>query len=43
MVSATGNSIAAYDYFRMFDSFKQAYGGTLSLQDAFLKYNFGYR
>ena len=43
MVSATVTSIAAYHYFRMFDSFKDAYGGTLSLDDAFAKYNVGYR
>jgi bacteriorhodopsin len=43
MVSATVTSIAAYHYFRMFDSFKEAYGGSLSLADAFAQYNVGYR
>ena len=43
MVSATVTSIAAYHYFRMFDSFKEAYGGTMSLADAFAHYNVGYR
>jgi len=43
MVSATVTSIAAYHYFRMFDSFNEAYGGTLSLEEAFTKYNVGYR
>jgi bacteriorhodopsin len=43
MVSATVTSIAAYHYFRMFDSFKEAYGGSLSLDEAFAKYNVGYR
>jgi bacteriorhodopsin len=43
MVSATVTSIAAYHYFRMFDSFKEAYGGTLDLHQAFLHYNVGYR
>lgn len=43
MVSATVTSIAAYHYFRMFDSFKEAYGGTMSLEDAFAQYNVGYR
>lgn len=43
MVSATVTSIAAYHYFRMFDSFNEAYGGTLSLEEAFREYNVGYR
>ena len=43
MVSATVTSIAAYHYFRMFDSFKEAYGGTMSLADAFAHYNVAYR
>ena len=43
MVSATVTSIAAYHYFRMFDSFNEAYGGTLSLEQAFAEYNVGYR
>ena len=43
MVSATVTSIAAYHYFRMFDSFSEAYGGTMSLEDAFQHYNVGYR
>ncbi len=41
MVSATVTSIAAYHYFRMFDSFK-AYE-TMTTNDAFLHYNVGYR
>lgn len=43
MVSATVTSIAAYHYFRMYDSFIAAYGGTLSLEEAFTEYNVGYR
>ena len=50
MVSATVTSIAAYHYFRMFDSFNEAYGGMhdetsgvpAALQ-AFAHYNVGYR
>jgi len=42
MVSATVTSIAAYHYFRMFDSFKDAYG-TMSLTDAAQHYNVAYR
>ena len=43
MVSATVTSIAAYHYFRMFDSFKEAYpvGGTVDA--GFAGYNVGYR
>jgi bacteriorhodopsin len=43
MVSATVTSIAAYHYFRMFDSFNEAYtvGGTV--QAGFDGYNVGYR
>ncbi|MEY4499542.1 MAG: hypothetical protein RL319_530 [Actinomycetota bacterium] len=43
MVSATVTSIAAYHYFRMFDSFNEAYpvGGTI--QAGFDGYNVGYR
>lgn len=43
MVSATVTSIAAYHYFRMFDSFREAYpvGGTI--QAGFDGYNVGYR
>ena len=43
MVSATVTSIAAYHYFRMFDSFNEAYtvGGTA--QAGFEGYNVGYR
>jgi bacteriorhodopsin len=43
MVSATVTSIAAYHYFRMFDSFNEAYkvGGTI--QEGFDGYNVGYR
>ena len=43
MVSATVTSIAAYHYFRMFDSFKEAYGGNLTVAEAADKYNVGYR
>lgn len=47
MVSATVTSIAAYHYFRMFDSFHAAYGGThisgYGLAQAFANYNVGYR
>jgi bacteriorhodopsin len=43
MVSATVTSIAAYHYFRMFDSFNAAYGGTHSPAEAFAHYNVGYR
>ena len=47
MVSATVTSIAAYHYFRMFDSFHAAYGGThtpgMGLVDGFAHYNVGYR
>jgi bacteriorhodopsin len=43
MVSATVTSIAAYHYFRMFDSFNEAYkiGGTV--EAGFEGYNVGYR
>lgn len=43
MVSATVTSIAAYHYFRMFDSFNEAYaiGGTVDA--GFQGYNVGYR
>lgn len=43
MVSATVTSIAAYHYFRMFDSFNEAYvvGGTV--EAGFAGYNVGYR
>jgi bacteriorhodopsin len=43
MVSATVTSIAAYHYFRMFDSFNEAYtvGGTI--EAGFAGYNVGYR
>ncbi|MFM5905122.1 MAG: bacteriorhodopsin-like [Micrococcales bacterium] len=43
MVSATVTSIAAYHYFRMFDSFREAYpvGGTM--QAGYEGYNVGYR
>lgn len=45
MVSATVTSIAAYHYFRMFDSFNAAYGheGAATAYEAFLHYNVGYR
>lgn len=42
MVSASVTSIAAYHYFRMFDSFKEAYGpGDMAVEGA--TYNVGYR
>ena len=42
MVSASVTSIAAYHYFRMFDSFKEAYGpGAMAVEGA--TYNVGYR
>jgi len=45
MVSATVTSIAAYHYFRMFDSFNAAYGheGATDALSAFSHYNVGYR
>jgi bacteriorhodopsin len=43
MVSATVTSIAAYHYFRMFDSFSAAYGKGNDAVDAFVHYNVGYR
>jgi len=43
MVSATVTSIAAYHYFRMFDSFHAAYGGAATGGEAFIHYNVGYR
>jgi bacteriorhodopsin len=48
MVSATVTSIAAYHYFRMFDSFNHAYGvmhtGSVpAAVQAFAQYNVGYR
>jgi bacteriorhodopsin len=47
MVSATVTSIAAYHYFRMFDSFHAAYGGAhtagMGLVEGFAHYNVGYR
>jgi len=50
MVSATVTSIAAYHYFRMFDSFNEAYGGmhdetsgVPAAVQAFAHYNVGYR
>ena len=48
MVSATVTSIAAYHYFRMFDSFSAAYGGVHegpvpAAVQAFAHYNVGYR
>jgi len=48
MVSATVTSIAAYHYFRMFDSFSEAYGGVHvgdvpAAVQAFAHYNVGYR
>lgn len=54
MVSATVTSIAAYHYFRMFDSFSHAYGNNSDVQGAmaaglpadlygFAHYNVGYR
>ncbi|MEO0023674.1 MAG: hypothetical protein RL196_115 [Actinomycetota bacterium] len=41
MVSATVTSIAAYHYFRMFDSFKEY--ETMTTDQAFAHYNVGYR
>jgi len=48
MVSATVTAIAAYHYFRMFDSFHAAYGGMHEgkipgIVQAFAHYNVGYR
>jgi bacteriorhodopsin len=44
MVSATVTSIAAYHYFRMFDSFNESYGAAdATVQSAFEGYNVGYR
>ncbi|MEY4554421.1 MAG: hypothetical protein RL197_848 [Actinomycetota bacterium] len=44
MVSATVTSIAAYHYFRMFDSFNESYGADgATAQSAFEGYNVGYR
>ena len=43
MVSATVTSIAAYHYFRMFDSFNAAYGPTATTESGFAGYNVGYR
>lgn len=43
MVSATVTSIAAYHYFRMFDSFHTAYGVGNDINEAFAHYNVGYR
>lgn len=43
MVSATVTSIAAYHYFRMFDSFNAAYAVGGSAQVGFDGYNVGYR
>jgi bacteriorhodopsin len=43
MVSATVTSIAAYHYFRMFDSFSAAYGKGNDAVEAFAHYNVGYR
>jgi bacteriorhodopsin len=43
MVSATVTSIAAYHYFRMFDSFNEAYKVGNTLQQGFDGYNVGYR
>ena len=43
MVSATVTSIAAYHYFRMFDSFNAAYTVGGSVQAGFDGYNVGYR
>ena len=43
MVSATVTSIAAYHYFRMFDSFNEAYAVGKSLEEGFAGYNVGYR
>ncbi len=43
MVSATVTSIAAYHYFRMFDSFNEAYGNGATEVQGFEGYNVGYR
>ena len=43
MVSATVTSIAAYHYFRMFDSFNEAYKVGNSIEQGFEGYNVGYR
>ena len=43
MVSATVTSIAAYHYFRMLDSFKEAYGVGGTIEAGFAGYNVGYR
>jgi bacteriorhodopsin len=43
MVSATVTSIAAYHYFRMFDSFNAAYGPNATEASGFAGYNVGYR
>jgi len=43
MVSATVTSIAAYHYFRMFDSFKEFYPVGGDLTSGFHGYNVGYR
>jgi bacteriorhodopsin len=43
MVSATVTSIAAYHYFRMFDSFNAAYTVGGNLDTGFMGYNVGYR
>jgi len=43
MVSATVTSIAAYHYFRMFDSFNAAYAVGGTVQAGFDGYNVGYR
>ena len=43
MVSATVTSIAAYHYFRMFDSFHEAYAVGQTLESGFANYNVGYR
>jgi bacteriorhodopsin len=43
MVSATVTSIAAYHYFRMFDSFNEAYPIDGDVAKGFIEYNVGYR
>jgi bacteriorhodopsin len=43
MVSATVTSIAAYHYFRMFDSFNEAYAVGGTVEAGFAGYNVGYR
>jgi bacteriorhodopsin len=43
MVSASVTSIAAYHYFRMFDSFNEAYPVGGSVEAGFAGYNVGYR